>query len=413
VRYRIVWVGILLTLGGTAAAAALLAGGDDVSVPPYRYRTARPADPDGEIAFFEARVARNPEGALDRAALAAAYAAKAKRTSHAAWLARAEQEARRSLELLPHGNEGAPLVLARVAEARHEFQEALRLSGEVLRSRPGHPDALALQVTSNLGLGRAEDASRAADRLVERRPTLLAFTLRALTRVATGRDEEARHDFVKGIRLEDVGEAEVSAWARALLARFLLQRRRPRAAERLLREALRIRPGHALALHLLGQVYETRGNLREAERYYGWAAADAHDPAFRVRLARLKARQGDRPASDRLFQEAEGEMRAQGQRGPLARLLLERGQGKDQSEALTLAHQEAGVRRNPETLDTLAWALGKAGRWAEAYGVLQEALRTGVRDPDLYARAGWVTQALGRTDETRLYALLNNSLISR
>jgi tetratricopeptide (TPR) repeat protein len=56
---------------------------------------------------------------------------------------------------------------------------------------------------------------------------------------------------------------------------------------------------------------------------------------------------------------------------------------------------EVRVRRDAETLDTVAWALGRAGRWSEARQAMREAMRWGVRDAGLYYRAGAIEQALG------------------
>jgi len=403
-KSRYVWAGIALALGGTAAGGALLTGDADASVPPYRFKISRASDPDAEIKFLEERVRRN-DGALDRAELAAAYAGKGKRTGHPAWYVKAEETARQSLALLPAPNEGARIVLARVAEARHDFAESLRLAAEILSARPNHNDALALAVTSNLALGRVDEASIAAERLVELRPILFHYTLRALTRAAAGRDEEAVEDFVRGIRREDVGEHDVSAWARALLGRAHLRRGRLKPAKRLLEEALRIQSGNPLILHLLGELHEARGDKAEAERHYLWASSEGHDPTALISLARVKG-------SEALYEEAESQIRKEseanrfGHRGALARLLLERGRAQDLPEALTLAGEEARSRKNPETLETLAWALSRAERWVEARRAVQQALRPGVRDAALYGRAARIEEALGHRQSGRLYAQL-------
>lgn len=79
-------------------------------------------------------------GGLVKAELAAAYLAKARAGGGAHYYLLADRAARESLEALPVFNEGAMLVLARVAEARHDFPVALELANRVLKEKAQHPE---------------------------------------------------------------------------------------------------------------------------------------------------------------------------------------------------------------------------------------------------------------------------------
>ncbi|HEY9861686.1 MAG TPA: hypothetical protein V6D16_19460, partial [Candidatus Obscuribacterales bacterium] len=112
--------------------------------PMYRYEFSRP-DPgkvtqalEREMAFYQTRILSDPKGGLNRAALAGAYLKMARATGESSWYLLAEQTAQQSLANLSFSNPEAVLVLARVATARHDFAEALRL----LKQAPGSPDAL-------------------------------------------------------------------------------------------------------------------------------------------------------------------------------------------------------------------------------------------------------------------------------
>ena len=74
----------------------------------------------------------------------------------------AQQEAQRSIADLPVDNKGALLVLARIAEARHDFVTALRFTQQV---GSDNEDAIALEVTSHLALGKMSQANAAAEAL--------------------------------------------------------------------------------------------------------------------------------------------------------------------------------------------------------------------------------------------------------
>jgi tetratricopeptide (TPR) repeat protein len=358
-----------------------------------------------EIAFHQARIARDPQGGLDLAALAGAYLRMGRLTGEASWYLLAEQAATSSLARLPFDNPGALVVLARVAEARHDFDRAIALA-----RRAGPLDeALAVLVTAHLGRDDARSAAAAAETLVGRMPTLSAYTLRALAREALGQEARALRDFHDGLAAEEPGEVASSAWARTLLGRFHVRRGELQSAERLYRQALEILPRSPMALLLLADLEVRVGRWDEAKRHYwqvlsttpGAAFAGTFDHSAYQGVARLRALQGRRDEAEVLWERAERLIRSHltqfGHRRELARLLLERGRPDNMAEALRLARAEAWTRRDPDTLDTLAWALSAAGGWAEADAVAQAVLRSGgaVR-PAALVRAALIAQALGR-----------------
>jgi len=378
----------------------------------YRYRFERSTrgtiirDLQAEIAFYQERIARDPQGGLDLASLAGTYLRMARATGDLSWYLLSEQAARRSLANLPFNNTGAILILARIAEARHDFPEALRLAAQA----PGKEDALALAVTSHLAMGAVEDAAAEADRLVARSPTLGAYTLRGLVHEARGRDEEAMADFRLALAAEEPGEAGGSAAARAYLGRLHYRRGRLEEARTLYREALRILPQHPLSLINLAELELREGRYAAAERHLAEivtiteASPNIFDHAVLRGLARAKALAGDTGGAAGLWDEAERRLRRDvaagtfGHRRELARLLLERGRPADGPEALALMQAEAKSRRDADTLDILGWALSRAGRWTEARAVMWEALGRGIRDAGMFYRAGLIEQALGDRD---------------
>ncbi|MBW4619187.1 MAG: tetratricopeptide repeat protein [Cyanosarcina radialis HA8281-LM2] len=354
-----------------------------------------------EIAFYQGKMRLDPESGLYQASLARTYLKMARATGEASWYLLAEQNAQQSLAKMPFENQGATIVLARVAEARHDFKQAIQLA----ESASGNEDTFSILVTSNLALGRVDKAERAANTLVDRIPTLGTLTLRALVRVAQGRDAEALQDLQQAIALEEPGEAGSSVWARTLLGRLYYKQGQLDRAEQLYRESLRILPEHPPALLNLAQLEVRRGNYQQAEKTYSQfaislqKAPNTYDHVVLRGMSRVQALQGDKAKATELQDRAEARLREDlvgfGHQGELARLLLERGNPEDAKSALSLMFKEVGNRRDPETLSILASALGSAGRWGEAQKVMQEALRSGIRDAGLFYQAGEIEQALG------------------
>ncbi|PSB16227.1 hypothetical protein C7B69_17910 [filamentous cyanobacterium Phorm 46] len=365
-----------------------------------------------EIAFYQQRLAVDSKSGLNRAALAGVYLKMARATGEGGWFLLAEQAAQRSIADLPFDNKGALLVLARIAEARHDFPTALRFAKQVGFD---NEDAIAISVTSHLAMGKVSEASIAAEALVNRIPNLGSLTLRALVRESQGRDAEVLQDFREAMRAEEPGEVAGSARVRSLLGRFYARRGQFVQAKALFLEALRLVPRYPLALIYLADLETRSGNYREAEgnyskvSAYSGGVATVFDRTVDRGMARVKELQGDAIASRRLLDKAEAGLRQEqvsggfGHRRDLARLLLGKGRSPDVAEALVLMQQEVKIRRDALTLDTLAWALSSAGEWEKADRVMAEILRSGIRDAGIFYRAGAIARNLGKDAESRAY----------
>lgn len=406
-----------LVAAGVGLAHAARAGHADA---PFRYRFERP--PQGaissllraEIAFYEERLTRNPDGALDRAGLAGAYLKEARVTGDLRWYLLAEQTARESLARLAVDNDGAVLALARVAEARHTFADAMRLARA---AGPGE-EALPIIVTSSLATGDVPTASRAVRALVAADPSLRAYALRALVEIARGRDAEAEADYRRALALEEPEETASSTWVRSLYGRLLYQHGRFDEARTLFTEALRILPQYPLALTDLAVLDLRQGRYDAAVDHLTRVvtvtrdAPNVYDHVVLRGVAQARDLQGRHAEAARFWADAEARLRqdaasgAYGHRRELARLLLTRGRAADLPEVLRLMRQELAVRSDPDTLDTMAWALSSAGRWSEAQQFARAALRWGVRDARYYYRAALVAQGLGDTAAAGRYLRL-------
>lgn len=366
------------------------------------------------IAFFQERVRQNPGGGLDRAALAQAYLKMARATGEGSWYLLAEQTAQQSLANLPYYNDGAIAVLARVAEARHEFQSALQLANQI----PESDEALAVKVTTNLAIGKLKTARQAADQLVNYQPTIGSYTLRAMVHTAQGNDEKALQDFKAAIAVEEAGETASSARSRTLLGRFYYERGQLTQAEALYQEALRIVPHYPQALLNLAQLEIRQGNYDAANRYYQQVSKQSNGvptvftPLILRGQARLQLLQGNAANAAQLRSQAETLLRqtlnqpddrSLGHRRDLARILLEKGDPQAATEALSLMQAEVKIRRDADTLDTLAWALAQTGQWQAAQTAIQEAIQLGSRDAVLWHRAATIAQALGHSEQANTY----------
>ena len=416
---------LLAAAPGTGPSLRALGDGLDLaqlaaSPSPYRYHFDRL--PQGaitrllrdEIAFYQSRIQRTPQSGLDRAGLAGAYLKMARITGDLRWYLLAEDTARQSLANLPVSNAAAPLVLARVAEARHDFATAIRLA----RAAGPSEDSLPILVTSNLARGDVPAAARTVAELVAADPSLRSYTLRALVEVARGQDVGAEADFRQAMAMEEPEEVASSTWVRSLYGRFLYQHGRLDPARELFTEALRILPQYPLALTDLAVLELRQGQYAAAIDHLtrvvtiSAASPNVYDHVVLRGLAQAADLEGRHDEAALFWALAEARLRqdsasgAYGHRRELARLLLTRGQPEDLTEVLSLLQAELTVRTDPDTFDTLAWALSRAGRWQEADWAARQALRWGVHDARYFYRAATTAQALGDGVQAQTYLRL-------
>jgi tetratricopeptide (TPR) repeat protein len=389
----------------------------------WKYRFARPEvgsvtkNIRREIAFHQQKIQQQPTAGLERAALAQNYLKMARATGESSWYLLAEQMAQESLVQLPVHNYGSIVVLAKVATAKHNFTQALTL----LKQLPPESESLSLLTTSHLALGNTAIASKTADTLAQKVPTLGNLALKALVEVAQGQDLAAIRDFKAAIAAEEPEEVESSAWARTLLGRFYYKRGQLQQAEELYQSALEILPRYSPALLNLAelsvrqwQADPTQAKDRERaialyDRFFiiNQQAPTIYDHIALRGLARVQKLQGDQIEANQTWERAVSKLRSDltgfGHRRELAQLLMERGQGRDLTDALTLMQAEIKMRKDPETWDTLAAAYLQLGQLPAAQQSIEAALKSELRDPAITDRAAVIAQARGQLEQASKY----------
>ena len=259
--------------------------------------------------------------------------------------------------------------------------------------------------------------------MVRKIPTLGSLTLQASVQTARGEDEVALETFQAALAAEEPGEVSSSAKARSLLGVFYMQRGEHDLAKQLYKEALRIFPDYPLALLNLGELQLKEGKYQAAKNYYSQITDTAFKHKALQGLAAIADLQNNPQKAEKLWQEAEHLLQGHHNVGDVghhghhhssefahhrdfAHLLLARGNSQDLSKALSLMEQELEIRRDAETLDTLAWALSSLERYGEAQKLIEEALAQGVRDAKLFYRAATIEQKLGNKPQAQEYLQL-------
>lgn len=351
-----------------------------------------------QIAFYSNRAARDTLSAADRSRLAALYLDRARDGGRFTDLERAEGMARASLGLREAHNASTFALLASALMAQHRFGEALRAAERADALEPGVPSHRALIGEVALELG-AYDRARGIFDSLSREPLSDVATLRlARWFEITGRPDWARRQLLGVLaewrRIPDVAPAHL-AWIQLRLTELAMKDGRLADADSALTAGLRVAPDDYRLLGSAARLSARRGRWRAAIDYGERAVAIAIEPATVGVLADAYAARGD---TLRAAQYAHA-MRTIALSGPgfphRAWSLWLLDHNLEVTQVLQRAREELRVRKDVYGYDLYAWALHKSGRHADAWRVMQRALRMGTRDRQLALHGAAIRAALG------------------
>jgi tetratricopeptide (TPR) repeat protein len=374
-----------------------------------------------QIVEYEKRVKTDPNGQMVLTTLAGLYAQQAKLTGDFQLFDRAEMLAKKSYSEVQFFNDGAKVVLSDIAQARHDFKTAIRLSNEIIKSpytrRQGKLGALSVLTTAYLATGDLKNASRSADLLVDLYPSVGSYDLHALVMTAQGRDDEALYDFKSAFDHEAFGDYAESARLRSYWGRFYMKHGQYDRAEGLFKEALRIVPNDPMALNLLGELEIREKKYHLAESHFIEAFSASKQMLFLLGQIQAKRLGGNTAEASDLDHQVEKLIRnelAQPQsyahRTELVRLLLDRGDPNESNEAIQLARQELLNRQNAETLFYLAKSYAAARDWTQAQSVMRSVLATGAKDPEYFRLAGSIERSLNNPKKAEFYFIREHAV---
>lgn len=369
--------------------------------PPASPPTRLPAR-EADIAFYTARVAHDPYGARDRAALAALYLARGRDRQDPRDIAQAESLATVSLRLRHKRNGDAVQILVGAQMAEHRFLDAWR----VMRREADLADPVARATLGEIALelGRyssADSLFRSLD-LLRTRPTIAPRYARWLE--INGKSGEARDLLLSTqatLAHEFATPPEQLAWFDLRLGELALRNGRPDLAEASYERGLARIPGDARLLAARARLAATQERWSEAIRLGEAALGTSFEPGTLGLLSEAYSALGD---SGKAAEYASAmEVSLSNQPGAYHRgwalFLLDHHRQVDRVLAKALA--ELGTRKDIYGYDVVAWALHQAGRDREALVFSDSAVARGTRDPLLYRHRLAIIQSLYSTFVTR------------
>ena len=351
-----------------------------------------------DIAFYQARVVRDPYGARDLAMLGSLYLARARETGSHQDLLRAEDAARTSYRHRARRNSEAAALLASALLAEHRFTEAYTTAKALVAADSSEPGARAMLGEIALELGHYEEAKRLFSTIATQRyaPALAPRYARWLE--LEGRPVEAldllrsvRRDLDNGFRVP----AEQLAWFDMRIGDLELRRGRLPEAGKAFGSGLSEAPEDYRLLGAEARLRAAKKDWSGAIRFGERAIANALDPATLGLLSDCYAAQGDTAKAAEYAKAMEVSVSQQPGAFHRAWSLFLLDHGRDLPLVLRKASEELRTRKDVYGYDLVAWALHQSGRDIEAAPLVAQALSQGTRDAMLYWHAGQIAAALG------------------
>jgi tetratricopeptide (TPR) repeat protein len=337
------------------------------------------------------------------AATAAGFAAlqRARETGDPSQYAQAEQAFNRALQEDPNDLD-AIVGSGSLALSRHQFAHALQLGQRAQALNPNAARVYGVIGDAQVELGRYDQAVATVQRMVDLRPDLASYSRVSYLRELYG-DLDGAIEAMTAAVSASAGTAENTEYVRVQLGNLYFGTGDLDAAERTYQLSLAHLPDYHFALAGLARVEAARGDLNGAVDLYARAAARLPLPELVIGLGEsLEAAGRSDEAADQyaLVGAMQQLFAANGVRNDLELAAFFADHG-DADEAVTLAFAGYAERPTIFAADTVAWALHRAGRSAEALPYVEEALRLGTQNSRLLYHAGVIEAAAGQIDVAR------------
>lgn len=348
------------------------------------------------------------------AMLAQSYLARCRETGDLADAARAEQAARRSLQIRTAHNLDAFSVLGQCLLTQHRFSEALQIAQAVLARRPDERQALYTAAEALMETGEYT----AAKRTLEQDPRVYSDpfgrALRARLVEISGRPAQALRELEQAARQAETAISmppTTAAWFFVRLGTLHASLGHAELARSSFGRALELFPQDYRAMAGIARLEACRQRWHEAIDWATRAAARVPAPDTLAILGDAFAGAGRAAEAEKQYALIDSMARlakAQGAVYDRTRALFLADHRRRLDEAEVLARRELLHRHDIYTYDALAWVCFQRGRLLEADRAIRRAMASGTKDAVLYYHAGRIAAARG--DRSRAQEMLARSL---
>lgn len=283
--------------------------------------------------------------------------------------------------------------------SQHHFSEGLAVAEKTLELTPYYAFLYGLLVDGNVEMGNYRAAVDYAEKMISLRPDIRSYSRVSYLREIHGDYSGAIEAMQMAVDAGAYGD-EPTAWARVQLAKLYENTGNLQRAAMHYMIALEERPGYAYAIAGLGHIAMANKDYAKSISLYQQADSLINDYSFKEQLSKLYSLTGDQEKAEDLIKTVVNNMSSQSKKagedetighyadGELANAYL---LADDHDNALQ--HALAEYNRRPDNIDvneTVAWIYYKIGESQKAVPYIQQALKTGSKNPTLISKAALI-----------------------
>lgn len=349
-----------------------------------------------KVEELKQKLAQNPNDLKARLQLVTIYLAEARITGEHPYYYPAVLKMLNGVLSLDPTHFEATVFKASVKLSQHEFAEAKVLAEKALKLNPDNAYVYGVLVDANVELGKYEEAVAMSDKMQHLKPSLESYSRASYLREIHG-DYPGAIEAMKLAVQAGLPGSEPYCWSKNTLGYLYETTGQLAQAEREYREILALRPSYAFALRGLAKVYREQKKYDLALATLDSAARIMPEFSFHEEMAELYAAQEKTEQARKKYAEVVemlGEDARSGHRVDLELCKTYTAAGLLDSARVYGLREYA---RRPDNIDVnhaLAWVYFRQKDLAKAREHLRLALRTGAKYPELLTRAATINKGL-------------------
>lgn len=353
----------------------------------------------------------NPDDLKSRIALASLYIREARVTGDYSYYNKAAMKYAGEVLKKDPSHFEALTFKALILLSQHQFAEGLAIAEKARAINPDNAFVHGMLVDANVELGNYEKAVEEADKMISIRPDIRSYSRISYLREIHGDYPGAIEAMKLAVDAGMPGD-EATEWARVHLGKLYETTGDLKNAEMHYLIALEKRPGYAYAIAGQGRIAMASGDYEKAINYYQQADSLVNDYSFKEEMVEVYEMSGEKEKANAVIKELIHVMDEHGGDNAhhgkhrhdddmehyvddeLAHIYLKAG---DYNNALE--HALAEYKRRPaniEVNETVAWVYYNRGEYEKALPYLEAAMKTKSKNPELLCKAGLIYAKAGK-----------------
>jgi len=354
-----------------------------------------------KVAELKTQIKKDPSDVKPRLQIAVIYLSEARITGEHPYYYPAILTILDGVLVMDYKNFEAITFKSSVKMSQHQFAEARELAEKARQINPNNAYVYGVLVDANVELGNYEEAVAMSDKMQALKPSLESYSRASYLREIYGQYPSS----IEAMKLAvDAGlqGSEPQCWSKNILGQLYETTGKLDEAEGQYAGILAMRPSYAFALGGMARVQKAHKEYDKALVTLNRAAEIMPEFSFHEEMAQIYALQGQKEKAQQKYAEVVKMLDEDAQSGHAVDLELCKLYTQSGNLDLALAAGQKEYQKRPKNIDVnqaLAWVYFQKKDLKKAQEMMQVAMRTGSKNPELLQQAGAIEIALGNANE--------------